>query len=230
MEKGKILIVEDEPDIANLIGLNLEIENFKPLYALDGLEGYEKAEREQPLLIILDLMLPKMGGLEVCKKLKQNSKTKHIPILMLTAKGEEVDKVVGFELGADDYVVKPFSVRELILRIKAILRRYADKQEITEVWTYKDMSLDLKAMTLIIQNKEINLTSTEFKLLKEFIQNKNTVLSREYLLDKVWGYEFDGYARTVDTHIRRLRVKLGAYSSIIETVRGAGYRLRIKDE
>ncbi|MFP4168049.1 MAG: winged helix-turn-helix domain-containing protein [Desulfonatronovibrionaceae bacterium] len=225
----KVLIVEDELDIGNLLAINLEAEGYKALQAVNGEEGLETARREKPDFIVLDLMLPGMDGLKVCKALKAESSTAAIPVLMLTARGEEVDRVVGFELGADDYVVKPFSVREVLLRIRAILNRKTDQAE-GAYTVYQGLSVDTEAMLATVDGKDMQLTATEFRLLAHLIQNKGRVLSREHLLDRVWGYEFEGYARTVDTHVRRLRVKLGPYAGFIHTVRGIGYRFSPEED
>ncbi|MFO7818168.1 MAG: winged helix-turn-helix domain-containing protein [Thermodesulfobacteriota bacterium] len=219
----KILVIEDEPDICNLLVINLESEGFRTLQAHDGETGLRTAFDEKPDLIILDLMLPGIDGLNVCKRLKADESMARIPILMLTARGEEVDRVVGFELGADDYVLKPFSVREVMLRIKAILKRNAGEQAST-YWVFQGLKVDTDSMLCSVDGEEMKLTATEFKLLAHLILNRDKVLTREHLLDRVWGYEFEGYARTVDTHIRRLRVKLGPYADFIHTVRGIGYR------
>ncbi len=224
-----ILIIEDEKDILNLIEWHLRAEEYDVVKADDGIKGLELAIKNLPDLIILDLMLPGMDGLQVCKALNKNPKTETIPIVMLTAKGEEVDRIVGLELGADDYMVKPFSPRELTLRVRAILKRLEQKQEIPDETKlkYRDLAIDLESYRVWIQEKEISLTVTEFKLLLELLQNKGRVLTRDQLLDRVWGYQFDGYARTVDTHVRRLRQKLGdEYADAIETVRGIGYRFK----
>lgn len=230
MKKPKtktILIVEDETDILHLVEWHLRAEEFSILTAQNGIKGLDLAMEQLPDLIVLDLMLPGMDGLEICKALKRNPKTENIPVVMLTAKGEEVDRIVGLELGADDYIVKPFSPRELTLRVRAILRRFeAEKPEETKI-TYKDLLIDLDSYRVWIEKNEITLTVTEFKLLVELIQNKGRVRTRDQLLDRVWGYQFDGYARTVDTHIRRLRQKLGEeYADAVETVRGIGYRCK----
>ncbi len=226
---NKILVVEDEIDICNLLAINLESEGFRVLKTYNGEDGLKTAQAEKPDLVILDLMLPGMDGLKVCKTLKGDGKTESIPILMLTAKGEEVDRVVGFELGADDYVVKPFSVREVMLRIKAILKRNSG-EESGRYWVFKGLKVDAESMFCSVDGEDMQLTATEFKLLSHLVQNRGRVLSREHLLDKVWGYEFEGYARTVDTHIRRLRVKLGQYAGFIHTIRGIGYRFTPEEE
>ena len=181
-------------------------------------------------MVILDLMLPGMDGKEVCKALKSNPNTKSIPILMLTAKAEEVDRIVGFELGADDYVTKPFSPRELVLRVKAILRRKEVPPSADKTIQIGDLVIDTARHRMTIKNIPIQLTSTEFKLLLELATNRGRVLTREILLDKVWGYTYEGYARTVDTHIRRLREKLGPAGTYIETIRGVGYRFQEEEE
>ena len=221
-----VLIIEDEKDIVDLIEYHLDQAHFSVLTAMDGPSGLEQAKKERPNLIILDLMLPDMDGKEVCKALKANPKTKSIPILMLTAKAEEIDRVIGFELGADDYVTKPFSPRELILRIKAILHRMEIDKGGLKVIQIGDLVIDLERHQVFINKKAIRLTSTEFKLLVELASTKGRVLTREHLLDRVWGYTYEGYARTVDTHVRRLREKLGSLEDQIETVRGVGYRFR----
>lgn len=193
---------------------------------MDGASGLEQAKKDRPSLIILDLMLPEMDGKDVCRALKSNPLTQSIPILMLTARAEELDRVIGFELGADDYVTKPFSPRELVLRVKAILRRKEAPQEGQKVIRIGDLLIDLDRHRVSIKDTPIRLTSTEFKLLFELATKRGRVQTRENLLDKVWGYTYEGYARTVDTHIRRLREKLGPLGDHIETLRGVGYRFR----
>ncbi len=200
------------------------------LTALDGPSGLERAREAHPSLIILDLMLPGIDGKEVCKVLKSDPRTQSIPVLMLTAKAEEVDRIVGFELGADDYVTKPFSPRELVLRVKAILRRKEAPPAESKRIQIGDLSIDTERHRTTVKNEPIKLTSTEFKLLLELATKRGRVLTREILLDKVWGYTYEGYARTVDTHIRRLREKLGPAGDYIETIRGAGYRFREEEE
>jgi len=197
--------------------------------AYDGASGLEMAKKEKPDLIILDLMLPEMEGKDVCRALKSNPLTQSIPILMLTAKAEEIDRIIGFELGADDYVTKPFSPRELVLRIKAILRR-KELQGKDEVIQIRGLLIDPVRHLVSINNRPIRLTATEFKLLFELASKRGRVLTREILLDRVWGYTYEGYARTVDTHIRRLREKLGPIGNYIETLRGVGYRFREEEE
>jgi len=209
-----------------LIVYHLKQSGFSVLTALDGPSGLEMAKEKRPSLVILDLMLPGMDGKDICRALKSNPLTQSIPILMLTAKAEEVDRVIGFELGADDYVTKPFSPRELVLRVKAILRRKEAPQEGQEVIRLGDLLIDLDRHRVSVKDKPIQLTSTEFKLLFELATKRGRVQTRENLLDKVWGYTYEGYARTVDTHIRRLREKLGPLGDYIETLRGVGYRFR----
>jgi two-component system phosphate regulon response regulator PhoB len=190
----------------------------------------ELAKKERPSLIILDLMLPGMDGKDICRALKSNPLTQSIPILMLTAKAEEVDRVIGLELGADDYVTKPFSPRELVLRVKAILRRKEVGQESEKLVRIGDLLIDIDRHHVAIKERPVQLTSTEFKLLVELASKRGRVQTREHLLDRVWGYTYEGYARTVDTHIRRLREKLGSLGDHIETIRGVGYRFKEERE
>jgi two-component system phosphate regulon response regulator PhoB len=225
-----VLVIEDEKDIVDLVEYHLKQSGFSVVKALDGPSGLELAKKNRPSLIILDLMLPGMDGKDICRAIKSNPLTQSIPILMLTAKSEEVDRVIGFELGADDYVTKPFSPRELVLRVKAILRRREVPEEGEKSIQMGDLLIDIDRHQVSIKRKSIPLTSTEFKLLVELITNKGRVQTRERLLDKVWGYTYEGYARTVDTHIRRLREKLGALGNLIETIRGVGYRFREENE
>ncbi len=230
MTPKKILIVEDESDILHLIDWHLQAEGYATITAKDGAKGLSKAIEELPDMILLDIMIPGMDGFQVCKALKKNPKTEKIPVVMLTAKGEEVDRIVGFELGADDYIVKPFSPRELVLRIRAIFKRF-DKEPAEAIHlTYEDLHMDLESYRVWIADEEVSLTVTEFKLLLELLQNRGKARTRDQLLDRVWGYQFEGYARTVDTHIRRLRQKIGPYADAIETVRGIGYRFRQEEK
>jgi DNA-binding response OmpR family regulator len=226
MTKSVILVVEDDTDILRLVTYNLKSAEFEVLTAQDGYAALSLAKKHLPQLVILDLMLPGLDGFEVCRELKRSPTTKNIPILMLTARGEEVDRVVGLELGADDYVVKPFSPRELVLRVRAILRRFAPEEPPITGWQKNGLGVRFDSHRVTIDNQETILTATEFRLLTELIKNLGKVLTRDQLLDRVWGYQFDGYARTVDTHIRRLRQKIGPYAEWIETVRGVGYRFR----
>ncbi len=221
-----VLIIEDEKDIVDLITYHLKQSGYSVLMAMDGISGLKQAKKEKPDLIILDLMLPEMDGKDLCRALKSNPTTQSIPVLMLTAKAEEMDRVIGFELGADDYVTKPFSPRELVLRVKAILRRKEFPKESETVLQIGDLLIDMERHHVSIRGKPIRLTATEFKLLFELASKRGRVLTREILLDKVWGYTYEGYARTVDTHIRRLREKLGSMGEKIETLRGVGYSFR----
>jgi len=221
---NRILIVDDEKDIRELLTFQLQQHGFTTEAAGNGEEALDKVEEKPPDLIILDLMMPKMDGAEVCRALKREERTRRIPIIMLTAKGEEIDRVVGFELGADDYVAKPFSPRELVLRVKAVLKRMTTSAEPAEFLNYKDLQVDLSRHRVTVANKPVELTSTEFKLLTTLLQRRGRVQTRDHLLETAWGYDYVGFTRTVDTHIRRLRVKLGKAGDCIETVRGVGYR------
>jgi two-component system, OmpR family, phosphate regulon response regulator PhoB len=220
-----ILVVDDERDILELVRLHLTQAGFRVQTAGDGRQALEAARRTPPDLIILDLMLPLMAGTEVARELRTNDKTRSIPILMLTARGEEVDRVVGFELGADDYVVKPFSPRELILRVQAILRREATPQEDRPL-VFPPLTIDSASHSVSLSGRELNLTSTEFKLLHRLAKRPGRAFSRDQLLSDVWGYTEDVESRTVDTHVKRLRAKLGRIGEWIQTVRGLGYRFR----
>jgi two-component system, OmpR family, phosphate regulon response regulator PhoB len=223
---GKIiLIVEDERDVVDLLALNLRKAGFAISTAMDGAAGLQKARSEKPAFIILDLMLPKMPGLEICKILKSDPATRQIPIMMLTAKAEEIDRVVGLEFGADDYVTKPFSPREVVLRIKAILRRAEGPAE-DESLSTGPIVIDPARHEVSVDGKRVNLTGLEFKLLRTLMQRRGRVQTRDRLLNDVWGYESVIDTRTVDTHVRRLRKKLGKVADAIESVRGFGYRLR----
>ncbi|MFP4315641.1 MAG: response regulator [Desulfovibrionales bacterium] len=226
MTRHRILIVEDEDDIQNLLRFNLQNAGFDVLTSENGREALDLARKFDPDLILLDIMLPGLDGFDVCKELKSDTKTKPIPVIMLTARGEEVDRIVGLELGADDYVVKPFSPRELTLRVKAVLKRADGQKPEESVWQRDGLKVDFDRHGVEVDGKDVALTATEFKLLTEVIQAKGRVLTRDSLLSRVWGYEFEGYARTVDTHVRRLRQKLGPYATFVETVRGVGYRFK----
>jgi two-component system phosphate regulon response regulator PhoB len=227
---SSVLIIEDEKDILDLVEYHLKQSRYQVLRATDGGVGLELAIKNRPDLIILDLMLPGMDGKDVCRALKSNPVTQTIPVLMLTAKVEELDRVVGFELGADDYVTKPFSPQELVLRIKAILRRRPGDTKGMTVIRIGDLLIDVDRHSVSVKDRPLSLTSTEFKLLVELASKKGRVQTRQSLLNRVWGYTFEGYERTVDTHIRRLREKLGAMAECIETLRGVGYRFREKEE
>jgi len=220
-----VLVVDDERDIVELVRYNLVQAGYRVVSAADGRQAIDLARRERPDLIVLDLMLPALPGAEVARILKQDEKTRGIPILMLTARGEEVDRVVGFELGADDYVVKPFSPRELVLRVQAILRREGQETGEGRI-VYDPLVIDLEAHSVRLKGKEVGLTSTEFKLLQRLARRPGRAFSRDQLLSEVWGYGGDLETRTVDTHVKRLRAKLGEIGAWIETVRGLGYRFR----
>ncbi|MBI4640520.1 MAG: response regulator transcription factor [Candidatus Tectomicrobia bacterium] len=226
MTRGKILIVDDEQDLVDLISYNLKNAGFEAISAFRGPSALEKARREAPDLIILDLMLPDLDGIEICKILKREEATQQIPIIMLTARSEEVDRIVGLELGADDYVTKPFSPRELILRVRAILRRLQEAETPQEVISIGKLTLDIPRRRVLVNEQPATLTSTEFKLLVALIKKRGRVQDRENLLNDVWGYQADVYSRTVDTHVKRLRSKLGEAGDYIETIRGEGYRFR----
>ncbi len=221
----KILIVDDETDVLDMLLINLRAAGFTVIAVEDGAQALVKARTESPSLIILDLMLPKMSGIEICKVLKSDVATRGIPVIMLTAKAEEVDKIVGLEIGADDYVTKPFSPRELILRINRSLRRGKDKTPGLEKMTIGELVLDHARHEVTIQGEPVELTATEFKLLALLMDRRGRVQGRDRLLNDVWGYESIIDTRTVDTHVRRLREKMGALASYIETVRGVGYRI-----
>ena len=222
-----VLIVEDEPDIRKTIDYNLSKESFKVVQAESIAEGEKALAANKIDVIILDLMLPDGSGLTLCRDIKSDTKTKHIPVIILTAKTEEVDRVVGFELGADDYVTKPFSVRELILRVKAILKRSVDspqqENDISDIET-GDLRLNLDAHQVFVRDEEIALTALEFRLLKHLLDRRGRVQTRDQLLEEVWGYSSDVTTRTVDTHIKRLREKLLGAGDCIQTIRGVGYR------
>ena len=220
-----ILIIEDERDLADLLAFNLEKDGYKTVIATDGVEGLDAAARVLPDLILLDLMLPGMMGMEVCKSLKRNERTSPIPVIMLTDKGEEIDKVVGFEVGADDYVVKPFSSRELLLRVKAVLRRIHTEAVPNPVIKVGAITIDTERHLVLVNGKEISFTTTEFKLLHTLVKRLGRLQSRDVLLRDVWGYNFVEDTRTVDTHVTRLRTKLGEAGEMIKTVRGFGYKL-----
>jgi two-component system phosphate regulon response regulator PhoB len=224
----KILIIEDELDLAELIAFNLQKEGFKTVLAYDGRTGLERVNSEKPDLVILDLMLPEIGGIEICKAIRRNESSSTIPVLMVTAKGEEIDKVVGFEVGADDYLVKPFSTRELLLRVKAILRRTSNEKPEGKIFNAGMVSIDTESHRVTSDGEEITLTITEFKLLLTLMERLGRMQSREQLLDHVWGYSSDADTRTVDTHITRLRSKLGSAGDLIKTIRGFGYRMEEK--
>ena len=220
----KIYIVEDEPDIRETLKYNFSNEGFKVSTAPDGEEALSNIKKVLPDVLILDLMLPGVSGLDVCKSIRADDDIRDMSIIMLTAKGEEIDRVIGFELGADDYVTKPFSVRELILRVKVLLKKQRESLVENKLVTFGPIRIDLDAHELKINDKEIVLTALEFKLLQHLVQRKGRVQTREQLLGDVWGYSAEVTTRTVDTHIKRLREKLGNTSDYIQTIRGVGYR------
>jgi DNA-binding response OmpR family regulator len=221
----KIMVVDDEADVIDMLVINLRAAGFQVIAVEDGATALAKARNESPSLIILDLMLPRMPGLEICRVLKSDAATRHIPVIMLTAKAEEVDKIVGLELGADDYITKPFSPRELILRIHRSLRRGKDKAAGVEKITIGDLALDHTRHEVLVKSKPVELTATEFRLLALLMERRGRVQGRDSLLNDVWGYESVIDTRTVDTHVRRLREKLGPLAAYIETIRGVGYRI-----
>ena len=219
----RVLIVDDDPDIVRLVSYNLSHAGYEVQAASTGRNALEFVRKQPPDLIVLDLMLPDVDGMEVCRTLRQQVASRRIPILMLTARGEEIDRVVGFELGADDYVSKPFSPRELVLRIKSILRRVGKDR--TDVMHVGRIRVFPERRQCFIGSALILLTAKEFDLLHELMKGSGDVLTRETLMDRVWGYHGDATSRTLDTHVRRLREKLGNDGSCVETVRGVGYRI-----
>ena len=226
MSKDKILLVEDEPDLLQTLAFNFENEGYKVAKALDGKEAMKFLEDDDSIsLVILDLMLPDMSGLDICRHIRAADNLKDILVIMVTAKGEEVDRVVGFEVGADDYVVKPYSVRELLLRVGGMLKRSSKENQSNDkdLVEYEDLKIDNNKHKVYLSEEKISLTSKEFKLLKHLLLKADKVQSRDNLLEKVWGYNNDVTTRTVDTHIKRLRSKIGKYGDKIETIRGEGY-------
>jgi DNA-binding response OmpR family regulator len=221
--KPRILVVDDEPDVLDLVTYNLGQAGFATETAADGAEALRKARSSTPDLILLDLMLPEMDGLEVCKLLRRDTKTSTIPIIMLTARASEIDRIVGLELGADDYVPKPFSPRELVLRVKKRLEQNTGASSKTS-YTFGPLLVDVSRHLVSVRGKRVELTATEFKLLALLLQRTGHVQSRDQLLRDVWEYETHIDTRTVDTHIRRLREKLGPAAKYLDTVRGVGYR------
>jgi two-component system phosphate regulon response regulator PhoB len=230
--KNKILIIEDEPDIRTTLEYNLRKDDFDVIGV--GSLGEARAAMNSSYfsMILLDLMLPDGSGLDLCREIKGNKELSSTPIIILTAKDDEVDKVVGFELGADDYVTKPFSVRELILRIKAVLKRgVAPKAELVEVERqFGDLTIDVDSHEVFVNSLQVTLTALEFRLLKQLVDRRGRVQSRDQLLSDVWGYSSDVTTRTVDTHIKRLREKLGTMGKYIQTIRGVGYKFSRKPE
>ena len=222
MSKGSVVVIEDETDIRDVMVYNLSREGYAVTGCANGEEGLDRVRDGAPNLVLLDLMLPRLDGIEICRRLKSDPRTRNIPVIMVTAKGEEIDRVVGFELGADDYVVKPFSVRELLLRVGAVLRRKdVPPSDLVE---FGELRIDPAAHRIWVAGTEIALTSLEFKLLVTLYERKNRVQTRSVLLNDIWGIEADITTRTVDTHVKRLREKLKSVGRYIETVRGVGYR------
>ncbi len=226
MPKLQILIIEDDKHISKLVKYNAEQAGYSCTVAQDGEEALDILNKQGADLVILDIMLPKMDGFEVCRTIKQSAKLRNIPVIMLTAKGAEVDRIVGLELGADDYVVKPFSPRELMLRVKAILKRGSGEEAPGDFIRRKGLVIDIPRHKVSVNEKEIELTPIEFKLLVTLIQRSGRIQSRDKLLSDVWDMHSDVFTRTVDTHIKRLREKLGKMGKIIETERGLGYRCK----
>ncbi len=228
--RERILLVDDEADIVELLEYNLRQAGFSVVTSKDGNTALAEVRRQRPDLILLDLNLPDIAGTEICRRLRRDPNTSSIPIMMITARGEEIDRVVGFELGADDYIVKPFSPRELILRIGAVLRRSihptASPGPMLERIEIGCLEIDVSQHRVIVEGEEIPLTALEFKLLYDFASRPGRVQTRDALLERVWGYSPGLETRTVDTHVKRLREKLGAARDYIETVRGVGYRMR----
>ena len=221
----KILIIEDEPDIRKTLEYNISREGYEVISASSLSEGREKLESASFSLLLLDLMLPDGSGLDLCRELKQDKSLSSMPVIILTAKDDEVDKVVGFELGADDYVTKPFSVRELILRVKAVLKRGERKSDNMEVQRqFGELKIDVDSHEVFVNDEQVSLTALEFKLLRQLVDRRGRVQSRDQLLSDVWGYSSDVTTRTVDTHIKRLREKLGGMGKYVQTIRGVGYK------
>jgi len=224
---AKILIVDDEPHIVELVKFNLETEGFKIIEAFDGNQAIELAHSQKPDLIILDLMLPGIEGLQVCKELRAAKDTRDIPIIMLTARSEEIDKILGLEIGADDYITKPFSPRELTARVKAVLRRATAADNNQNIIKIGDIVIDTEKYEVLVNGKKQEFTPKQFELLKMLASNPGKVFTREYLLENIWGYDYLGDTRTVDVHIRHIRQKIEKDSEkpvYIETIRGIGYK------
>ena len=226
MIKPKILIVDDEPDALELIGFNLKRAGFDIIAAADGPQALRKARAQTPALVVLDVMLPDLDGLEVCKAMREDPATAQIPIIMLTAKAAEIDRVLGLELGADDYLTKPFSPRELVLRIRNLLGRRKPAESSRDRIQVGELCVDIARHEVRVQGNPVDLTATEFKLITLLAQRRGRVQTREQLLRDVWEYDTMIDTRTVDTHVRRLREKLGPAADILDTVRGVGYRMR----
>lgn len=232
MADKKILVVDDEEHIVELIKFNLEKNGYGVITADNGRDAFIIAKEQQPDLILLDLMLPGMDGLDVCKEIRRDSGISTMPIIMITAKGEELDKILGLELGADDYITKPFSVRELIARVKAILRRTTVKYE-DNGFKFGEITIDFEKHEVRRDGEKVDLTLKEFELLEILIKNKGRVMTRDFLLDKIWGYEYVGETRTVDVHVRHLRQKIEKDDKnpvYIQTIRGIGYKFNYGED
>ena len=221
---SKVFIVEDEPDLRDTLTYNFENEGFTVKSFSNGESFLESLPKNKPNLVILDLMLPGISGLDVCRELRSDDNFNDIAVVMLTAKSEEIDRIVGFELGADDYVTKPFSVRELILRVKVLLKKRIENSANEQILAFGPITMNLDAHDVVVDGENINLTALEFKLLKHLLNRKGRVQTRDQLLGDVWGYSSEVTTRTVDTHIKRLREKLGKPGVLIQTIRGVGYR------
>ena len=230
MTKQRILIVEDDKHISKLVKYNLEKADFECTVSSTGEKALQILKDQAIDLIILDIMLPEMNGFDVCRSVKQEPALRAIPIIMLTAKGEETDRIVGLELGADDYMVKPFSPRELVLRVKAILKRGKVEEAKKDILSIRDININISRHEVMVKGKEVTLTPIEFKLLTTFIERQGRVQTRETLLSDVWNIYTPVDTRTVDTHIKRLRIKLGKPANLIITVRGLGYKMKDEDE
>ena len=226
----RIFIVEDEPDLRDTLSFNFENEGFKVSSFPDGEKCLTSVKKNKPDLIILDLMLPGINGLDVCREIRSEEEINDVSIIMLTAKGEEIDRIVGFELGADDYVTKPFSVRELILRVKVLLKKRSDNQSTEKILEFGPVKMNLDAHSVLVDDIDVVLTALEFKLLKHLLKRRGRVQTRDQLLGDVWGYSSEVTTRTVDTHIKRLREKLGSTGDLIQTIRGVGYRFNNHSE
>jgi DNA-binding response OmpR family regulator len=222
----KVLIVEDEKEILNLVKLYLEKEGYRVYTAVNGLEGLKQVKAERPDLVILDLMLAEMDGLEVCKRLRANQDTAMLPIIMLTAKAGETDTIIGLELGADDYVTKPFSPKALVARVKALFRRLERQQDEPSRYTYGQLVMDLARHEVKVNGKDVALTVKEFGLLQHLLQHPGRVLTRDVLLNAVWGYDYYGTTRTVDVHVRRLKQKIPLLNDAILSIKSLGYKLK----
>lgn len=226
--KLKVLVVDDEADAVELIAFNLKSSGFEVIKASDGEEALRKARASMPDVILLDVMMPEVDGLEVCKILRRDGATAHIPIIIVTAKAAEIDRVLGLELGADDYVTKPFSPRELVLRVKNLLRRRQTETTLSDHYQYGPLAIDIARHEVTVRGQPVELTATEFKLLALLVQRHGRVQTREQLLQDVWEYDATIDTRTIDTHMRRLREKLGPAAPYLSTVRGLGYRFAEK--